>query len=81
MRFHIGILLFPNLTQLDLTGPYEVFTRFPDADVHLPWKTLDLVAAGGGMRLLPTTTFDACPRLDLVCRGSERPRWRGRRLD
>jgi len=67
MRFHIGLLLFPNLTQLDLTGPYEVFTRFPHADVHLAWKTLDPVTAGGGMRLLPTTTFDACPQLDLVC--------------
>ena len=37
MRFQIGLLLFPNLTQLDLTGPYEVFTKFPDTDVHLLW--------------------------------------------
>ena len=33
MRFKIGLLLFPNLTQLDLTGPYEVFTKFPDTEV------------------------------------------------
>ena len=31
----IGLLLFPALTQLDLTGPYEVFTRAPDTKVHL----------------------------------------------
>ena len=67
MRIRIGLLLFPNLTQLDLTGPYEVFTKFPGADVHLLWKTLDPVIAGGGMRLLPTTTFAECPQLDLVC--------------
>ena len=67
MRFQIGLLLFPNLTQLDLTGPYEVFTKFPDTDVHLLWKTLDPVTAGGGMRLMPTTTFADSPRLDLVC--------------
>lgn len=67
MRLQIGLLLFPNLTQLDLTGPYEVFTKFPDADVHLLWKTLEPVTAGGGMRLLPTTTFAECPQLDLVC--------------
>jgi len=67
MRFQIGLLLFPNLTQLDLTGPYEVFTRFPDTDVHLLWKTLDPVTAGGGMRLLPTATFAESPRLDLLC--------------
>ena len=67
MRFQIGLLLFPNLTQLDLTGPYEVFTKFPDTDVHLLWKTLDPVAAAGGMRLLPTTAFAGCPQLDLIC--------------
>ena len=67
MRIRIGLLLFPDLTQLDLTGPYEVFTKFPNADVHLPWKTLDPVTAGGGMQLLPTTTFAECPQLDLVC--------------
>ena len=67
MRFQIGLLLFPDLTQLDLTGPYEVFTKFPDTDVHLLWKTLDPVGAGGGMRLLPTATFADSPRLDLIC--------------
>ena len=39
MPFHIGLLLFPDITQLDLTGPYEVFIKFPDAKVHLVWKT------------------------------------------
>ena len=67
MRFQIGLLLFPNLTQLDMTGPYEVFTKFPDSDVHLVWKTLDPVKAGGGMELLPGMTFEDCPQLDLIC--------------
>ena len=67
MRFQIGLLLFPNLTQLDMTGPYEVFTKFPDSDVHLVWKSLDPVKAGGGMALLPSMTFEDCPQLDLIC--------------
>ncbi len=67
MPFQTGLLLFPNLTQLDMTGPYEVFTKFPDSRVHLLWKTLDPVTAAGGMRLLPSTTFADCPQLDLVC--------------
>jgi len=67
MPFQTGLLLFPNLTQLDMTGPYEVFTKFPDSEVHLLWKTLDPVTAAGGMRLLPSTTFADCPQLDLVC--------------
>ena len=49
MAFNIGLLLFPEITQLDLTGPYEVFTKFPDAKVHLVAKTLDPVKANGGL--------------------------------
>jgi cyclohexyl-isocyanide hydratase len=67
MPFHIGLLLFPDITQLDLTGPYEVFIKFPEAKVHLVWKTLTPVTAGGGMQILPTTTFADCPPLDLIC--------------
>lgn len=67
MTFHIGLLLFPEITQLDLTGPYEVFTKLPDAAVHLIWKTREPVRAGGGMQILPTTTFAECPPLDLIC--------------
>ena len=65
--FRIGLLLFPEITQLDMTGPYEVFTKFPGAEVHLVWKSLDPVSANGGMKIIPTTTFAACPQLDLVC--------------
>lgn len=64
---HIGLLLFPDLTQLDLTGPFEVFHRIPGAQVHLVWKDLAPVRAQGGLHLVPTTTFADCPPLDLVC--------------
>jgi cyclohexyl-isocyanide hydratase len=67
MSFRIGLLLFPDTTQLDMTGPYEVFTKFPEAQVHLVWKSLDPVVANGGMQIIPTTTFAGCPQLDLVC--------------
>lgn len=67
MAFRIGLLIFPDITQLDMTGPYEVFTKFPEAEVHLIWKSLGPVTAGGGMRILPTTTYADCPQLDLIC--------------
>ncbi|MFM9850407.1 MAG: DJ-1/PfpI family protein [Hyphomicrobiaceae bacterium] len=67
MSFRIGLLLFPDITQLDMTGPYEVFTKLPEAEVHLVWKSLDPVTANGGMQITPTTTFAACPQFDLVC--------------
>jgi cyclohexyl-isocyanide hydratase len=63
----IGLLLFPEMTQLDMTGPYEVFVSLPRTTVHLVWKTLDPVTAGGGLRMLPTTTLAACPKLDVIC--------------
>jgi cyclohexyl-isocyanide hydratase len=66
MALHIGMLLFPGLTQLDLTGPFEVLHRVPGAEVHLLWKTLDPVAADSKMRFLPDTTLAACPPLDVL---------------
>jgi cyclohexyl-isocyanide hydratase len=67
MPFHIGLLIFPDITQLDMTGPYEVFIKFPDAKVHLVWKSREPVTVGGGMQLVPDTTFAECPQLDLIC--------------
>jgi len=63
----IGLVLFPQLTQLDLTGPAEVFARLPGAQVEFIWKDLEPVASDRGLKLVPTMTFDQCPQLDLVC--------------
>jgi len=65
--FRIGLLLFPGLTQLDLTGPYEVFARMPGAVVYLLWKSLEPVRSDHGLAILPTSTLETCPPLDLVC--------------
>jgi cyclohexyl-isocyanide hydratase len=67
MSFRIGILIFPDIMQLDMTGPHEVFTKLPDAEVLLVWKALDPIVAGGGMRILPDVTYETCPELDLLC--------------
>ena len=63
----IGLLLFPKVTQLDLTAPFEVFARIPGAKVHLIWKFLDPVDSDRGLRLQPTMTFTDCPPLDVLC--------------
>ncbi|SFZ86414.1 cyclohexyl-isocyanide hydratase [Devosia enhydra] len=60
-------MLFPRLTQLDLTAPLEVFGRMAGVEISLIWKTLDPVASDRGLRLLPTHTFEAAPALDLIC--------------
>lgn len=43
VRHQIGLVLFPRLTQLDLTGPFEVLAHLPNADVHLVWKGLQAI--------------------------------------
>jgi cyclohexyl-isocyanide hydratase len=63
----IGFLVYPDVTQLDLTGPHQVFGCLPNVTIHLIWKTLDPVKASDGLMLLPTTTFADCPVLDVLC--------------
>ncbi len=65
--FHVGFLLFPNVTQLDMTGPYEVFTRLPGAKVDVIWKDREPVRSEQGLCFLPTATFGDVQALDLVC--------------
>jgi cyclohexyl-isocyanide hydratase len=62
-----GLLLFPNMTQLDLTGPFEVFARMPEVTTHLLWKDLAPVRTDRGLTIVPTATFRDCPALDLLC--------------
>jgi cyclohexyl-isocyanide hydratase len=64
---HIGFLLFPMVTQLDLTGPAQVLSRVPNAKVHLVWKTPEPVVTDVGFHILPTTTFAECPPLTVLC--------------
>ncbi len=65
--FHVGLLLYPNLTQLDLTGPAQVLSRAPGVKMHYLWKTIEPVPSDAGLSLMPTTTFKDCPQLDLIC--------------
>ena len=64
---HFGLLLFPNVTQLDLTGPAEVFGQVPNSMLHLIWKTPNPVPTAKGWTINPTTTFRDCPQLDVIC--------------
>jgi cyclohexyl-isocyanide hydratase len=65
--FHFGFLLYPGLTQLDLTGPAQVLSRAPGAVMHYVWKTRDPVPSDAGITIVPTDTFADCPQVDLLC--------------
>jgi cyclohexyl-isocyanide hydratase len=66
-QYRIGLLAFPAMTQLDMTGPLQVFASLPGAEVRVIWKTLDPIQTQGGLRLIPDTTLDDCPKLDVIC--------------
>jgi cyclohexyl-isocyanide hydratase len=65
--FNIGFAIFPNLTQLDFTGPLQVLNRLPESKMHIVAKSLEPVPSDCGLSLVPTTTFKDCCQLDLIC--------------
>ena len=77
--FNIGFVIFPGITQLDFTGPFEVLSRigtppslsapskFPHSRTHVIAKTMLPVSSDRGLAIMPTCTFQNCPRLDLIC--------------
>jgi cyclohexyl-isocyanide hydratase len=65
--FNIGFVIFPNLTQLDFTGPLQVLHRLPGAKAHIIARTRDPVPSDCGLSLMPTATFANCEPLDLIC--------------
>jgi cyclohexyl-isocyanide hydratase len=77
--FHVGFVIFPGITQLDFTGPFEVLSRlgtppsisvaskFSESRAHVIAKSLLPVSSDRGLSILPTCTFESSPPLDLIC--------------
>jgi cyclohexyl-isocyanide hydratase len=63
----IAFLLFPNVTQLDLTGPAQILSRLGESQVDLVWKTRDPVPTDAGFSILPTAIFAEVPYADILC--------------
>ena len=62
----IVVALFPQLTQLDFTGPAQVFARMSNTRVVLAARTLDPVMTDCGWAIVPTSTFDTAPLADVL---------------
>lgn len=65
-NFNVGFVIFPDLTQLDFTGPLQVLARLPQSTTHIVAKSEDPVPSDCGLGLVPTRTFANCPPLDLI---------------
>ena len=63
----IAFLLFPRVTQLDLTGPAQVLSRIGNQTLNLVWKDREPVPTDAGFSILPTATFDEVRSADILC--------------
>lgn len=63
----VAFLLFPNVTQLDLTGPAQVLSRLGNVTLDLVWKDRDPVATDAGFAIVPTATFAEASSADILC--------------
>lgn len=63
----IVFVLFPGVTQLDMTGPAQVLSRIPGGTVAVAARTLDPVGTDSGFALVPTAIFDNAPQSDILC--------------
>jgi cyclohexyl-isocyanide hydratase len=65
-HLHIGSLLFEGIDQIDLTGPFEVLSRIPNATYRIYGKTTAPVRDLKGLRLTPDATLIDAPPLDVL---------------
>ena len=63
----VAFALFPQVTQLDLTGPAQVLSRLKGARIDLVAKTREPVMTDAGFAILPTATFDEVSAADILC--------------
>lgn len=64
---HIGFLIYPGVIQLDVMALYQVLSFPPNTTLHLVGQSLGAIASNEGLVIQPTTTFDTCPPLDVIC--------------
>jgi cyclohexyl-isocyanide hydratase len=66
-NFNTGFVIFPDITQLDFTGPLQVLARLPQSTTCIVAKSIAPVPTDCGLSLVPTHSFADCPPLDLIC--------------
>src|SRR5262249_62002377 len=64
--FNILFVIFPDLTQLDFTGPLQVLSRLAQSATHMVTKSTASVPSDYGLFLVLTHTLTKCPPLVLI---------------
>jgi len=63
----VAFLIYPQVTQLDFTGPAQFLSRLGKAKVDYVWKNRDPVPTDAGFSILPTATFEEVRQADILC--------------
>jgi cyclohexyl-isocyanide hydratase len=63
----IVFAIFPGVTQLDFTGPHQVFTALPGAEVMLASSAGGTIEAGGGMTFAGVRRLADIKECDIIC--------------
>ncbi|HEY0043955.1 MAG TPA: DJ-1/PfpI family protein [Allosphingosinicella sp.] len=63
----IAFLLYPDVTQLDLTGPAQFLSRMGNVTLHYVASTMEPVPTDSGFSILPTATFAEVTAADILC--------------
>ncbi len=71
----VAYVIYPDITALDLVGPYEVISRWPDAEVHFVASSMEPVRADRSLTVLPTDTPPTLPDPDLILVPEARTRY------
>ncbi len=65
-HLNIGSVIFPDLDQVDLTGPHEILSRLPDSTWRLYASSLEPCTDMKGLRILPDAVLEDAPQLDVL---------------
>lgn len=57
----IAMLVYPQMTALDLVGPQTILATLTNVKVHLAWKAKDILMTDTGIPIQATATFDEVP--------------------
>lgn len=67
MTFKIVFILYPRVTQLDFTGPYEVLARMPGAEVIVASKDGGVLTSEMGLAFSGLARLADIESCDLIC--------------
>ena len=65
-QLKLGIVLFSNFDQLDVTGPFEIFHAFPNTKIYFISNSLQPVKSVQGIQITPDVTFNSAPQMDIL---------------